>query len=92
MGRMIRNRLDLLHPSADKRVNEQQAAQKAHHDMKARQRDLQVGQRVLLVRDQGPSKPWIPGIIEKIQGPLTYDSFGLWTVMEKTSRSCETDQ
>ena len=81
MGRMIRKRLDLLYPKADKKVNEHQASQKANHDKKARQRNVQVGQRVL-VRDQDPSKPWVPGIVEKVQGPLTYlirlDSGQLW--------------
>ena len=81
MGRMIHNRSDLLHPNADKRVNEQQAAQKANHDKKGRQKNLQVGQKVL-VRDRDPSKPWIMGTIEKMQGPLTclvcLDSGQLW--------------
>ena len=43
--------------------------------------NLQVGQKVL-VRDQDPSKPWIMGTVEKMQGPLTclvcLDSGQLW--------------
>ena len=81
MGRMIRTRLDLLHPSDNKRVNEHQANQKQYHDKRARQRSFKVGQRVV-VRDQNPRKPWVPGTIEKLQGPVTYlvrlDTGQLW--------------
>jgi len=78
---MILTRLDLLHPSDNRRVNEHQADQKAYHDKRTRQRGFKVGQGVV-VKDQNPGKQWVPGIIEKLQGPVTYlvhlDTGQLW--------------
>lgn len=81
MERTVRTRFDLLHPSDNRRVNEKQADQKAYHDRKARERSFTIGQRVV-VKNQIPGKPWVPGIVEKVQGPLTYlvhlDTGQLW--------------
>ena len=71
IGRMLRTRFDLLHPSDNRRVNNKQADQKAYHDRKAKERSLRIGQRVV-VRNQIPGRPWVPGIVEEMQGPLTY--------------------
>ena len=71
MGRMARTRFDLLHPTVNRRVNEKQADQIAYHDRKARERSFKIGQRVV-VRNQIPGRPWVPGIVAEVQGPLTY--------------------
>ena len=68
---MLRTRFDLLHPSDNRRVINKPADQKAYHDRKARERSLRIGQRVV-VRNQIPGRPWVPGIVEEMQGPLTY--------------------
>lgn len=42
---------------------------------------MKVGQRVV-AKDQNSAKPWVPGTIEKLQGPVTYlvclDTEQLW--------------
>ena len=68
---MLHTRFDLFHPSDNQQVNNKQADQKAYHDRKARERSLRIGQRVV-VRNQIPGRPWVPGIVEEMQGPLTY--------------------
>ena len=82
LNRMVRTRLDLLRPNRDKHVCDKQAEQKAHHDKHATSRVLEVGQRVM-VRDQRPRMPWVPGTVKEQLGPLTYliqtDSGFLWT-------------
>ena len=44
MGRMVRTRFDLFHPTVNRRVNEKQADLKAYHDRKARERSFRIGQ------------------------------------------------
>ena len=68
---MVRTRFDLLHPSDNRRVNNKQADQKAYHDRNAREKSLRIGQRVV-VRNQIPGRPWVPGIVGEVQGPLIY--------------------
>ena len=70
-GRSIRTRLDLLRPDLKQNIDQKQAEQKQHHDLHAKQRQFSVGQPVM-VRNLRPGPTWIPGIIVKQSGPLSY--------------------
>ena len=71
MGRKIRTRLDLLRPDSAGHVSRKQAQQKADHDKHARSRELYMGQSVM-VRNLRPGAPWVPGVIVRKLGPLSY--------------------
>ena len=47
LGRDIRTRFDLLHPSLEKKVSGKQADQKSQHDHRAHTRELHPGDKVL---------------------------------------------
>ena len=69
MSRQLRSRLDLLHPNIQERVEKQQAKQKDLHDGSNPVRKFSVN-------DQGNfptnTPKWVPGIIQKVTGPLSY--------------------
>ena len=68
----IRTVLDLLKPNIEKNVLNKQATQKENHDPTSRSRCFCVDQPVM-VRSYCNSDPkWIPGIILKKKGNLTY--------------------
>ena len=69
IGRMLRTRFDLLHPSDNQRVNNKQADQKAYHDRKVKERSLMIGQRVV-VKSQIPGRPWVLGSLRKCKALL----------------------
>ena len=71
LGRHVRNRFDILRPNQAKKVSDRQASQKAHHDYHAKERCIGVGQPVM-VRNWRQGAPWVPGVIEKQLGPLTF--------------------
>ena len=71
MGWKIRTRLDLLRPDSAGHVSRKQAQQKADHDKHARSRELYMGQSVM-VRNLRPGAPWVPGVIVRKLGPLSY--------------------
>ena len=71
LNRQIRTRLDLLHPDTEKVVSTKQESQKKYHDAHARQRELLVGQRVL-VRSPPPDLQWVPGTVIERTGPVSY--------------------
>ena len=71
LGRLPRSILDLLRPDLDRKVKQKQESQKTHHDRVAKHRDFEVGDPVF-VHDFTDHKKWIPGIVSKVQGPLTY--------------------
>ena len=71
MGRRLRTRLDLLRPSSENRVQGKQAQQKKDHDQHARPRELERGQAVM-ARNFRPGPEWVPGVVEKKTGPLSY--------------------
>ena len=72
LKRKIRTRLDLLKPSVEDYVHEQQMKQKQYHDNHSCQRSYHVGQAVL-VRNHRDGANWIVGrVIEKL-GPVTYE-------------------
>ena len=70
-GRSIRTRLDLMHPSTDRTVQQKQAVQKKHHDKCTCLRELNVGQPVLY-KNRQPGSDWIRGVVKQQLGPLTY--------------------
>ena len=67
IGRRPRSRLDLLHPDVTDRVRQRQAAQKADHDQRCRQRELVEGQTVW-VKNHTAGRRWLPGTISKVLG------------------------
>ena len=71
MGRTLRSRLDLLLPSMQTRVITKQLQQKANHDQHAESRSFNPGDAVY-ARNYSGAKKWIPGIITKITGPVSY--------------------
>ena len=72
MKRRLRSRLDLLHPEVSKKVEAKQDKQKAKHDTSQPIRKFSVNDNVL-VRNQPSNNPkWIPGVIVKVTGPLSY--------------------
>ena len=71
MNRQLRTRLDLLRPDIDAQVSNKQADQKISHDQHCRNRELMIGQRVM-VCNLRPGPTWIPGTIIERSGPLSY--------------------
>ena len=71
VGRRLRTRLDLLRPAQEDHVLNKQAQQKLHHDQHCRERDLEPGQGVM-ARNFRPGATWIPAVVRKKLGPLTY--------------------
>ena len=71
MGRRLRSHLDLLHPSLSKRVQQRQRCQKEQHDQHARERSIEIGDRVYSRNFSG--KPdWLPGVVTERSGPVSY--------------------
>ena len=71
LKRGLRTRLDLLRPSVHDTVRDKQDVQKTHHNHHAREREMTVGQTVM-VRNLRPGDAWIPGVIVKMLGPVSY--------------------
>ena len=69
--REVRTRFDLLRPDINRNVALRQAQQKFQHDSHAHNRELFVGQRVM-VRNLRPGDKWVPGTIIERTGPLSY--------------------
>jgi len=71
MNRMLRTRLDLIHPDVEHSVNTSQGLQKANYDKKAKVAKFVIGQRIMAknFRD-GPT--WLPGVVVKQLGVLTF--------------------
>ena len=73
-NRKIRTHLDLLHPSLQNHVHKQQLSQKRQHDKTAKDRLIDVEDRVF-VRNydrRGRQNKWIPGVVVEKTGPLSY--------------------
>ena len=71
MGRHLRTHWDLLKPDVGRRVRQRQWKQKTQHDQHARLRMFQEGQSVM-ARNFRAGDPWIPGVIVRQLGPLTF--------------------
>ena len=71
LGRRPRSRLDVLHPDTALRVQRSQLCQKQHHDIHAKARNLQVGDRVYIKNFTG-QPAWKPGVIVEQTGPVSF--------------------
>ena len=77
----VRTHMDLIRPSCNEHVLHQQTNQQLQHDKRARPRDFEVGETVMIRNYRGKPK-WFTGIIHKRCAPLTYqvktDSGLIW--------------
>ena len=71
-GRNIKTHIDLLHPTLNERVLQKQYAQKTQHDKHAMDRDISVGDNVFVRNFSLKGNKWIPGVVVKCTGPLSY--------------------
>ena len=71
LGRRPRTLLDLLKPHTAERVERKLLKQKGQHDATAKHRELCVGDYVF-VRNYGPGGKWLPGVIERQTGPVSF--------------------
>ena len=71
LKRNLRTRFDLLNPSCEQRVFDKQSLQKSQHDRHAKERDFDIGERVM-VRNLRPGPKWIVGIVKQKSGPHSY--------------------
>ena len=71
LHRALRTRFDLIHPDLEKKVADKQEQQKKYHDQHARGRKFSLGQEVM-ARNYGKGNKWMPGIIKKQNGPVSY--------------------
>ena len=62
--------MDLLKPHTAERVEKKQSQQKKQHDLKSRERLLEVGTNVF-VRNYHHGARWLPGVIEQRTGPVS---------------------
>ena len=69
MGRCLRPRLDLLKPAI---VEQNQLKQKLTHDGKQTYRVFTEGEPVYVQDFTASKQKWIPGIIQKTTGPVSY--------------------
>jgi len=71
LKRDIRTRFNLLQPDQERQVTQKQAEQVTHHDQHSKERDFNIGQKVM-VKNLRPGPSWIPGIISKKLAPLSF--------------------
>ena len=71
LNRSLRTRLDLLRPNIGSYVSRKQSNQVAHHDQHTKERSFSLTQQVM-VRNFRPGATWIPGVIIRKLGPITY--------------------
>jgi hypothetical protein len=69
-NRKVRTRLDLVHPSVERRVVQKQSQQKLNHDH-AEVRSYQVGDLVS-IKNFSVGPKWLAGVVAQITGPLSY--------------------
>lgn len=72
MGRRLRSRLDLLHPDLSGKVEGKQWKQKLAHDTSRTDRKFQEGDGVYAEDFSSTTEKWVPGIVQKVTGPLSY--------------------
>lgn len=71
LHRSLRTRLDILRPSGDRALEQQQRA-KAAHDKHAQDRSFVMGQKVL-VRNWQEGPRWVKGVVVKHFGAVQYE-------------------
>ena len=88
LGRRPRSRLDLLKPHTAERVEERQLKQKEQHDGKAKEKKLQVGEKVFVRNYRHGGEKWLPGVVQKKTGPVSF----LVKLSDGRFRRCHQDQ
>ena len=73
MGRRIRSRLDLLLPDLTSVVQDKQLKQKQAHDKKKPDRNFIIGDTVFAEDFTASSEKWLPGVVQKVTGPVLPD-------------------
>ena len=68
LKRKLRTRLDLLRPTVEEHVHEEQK----YHDRHSQSRSYHVGQAVL-VRNLRDGAPWLVGCVVEVLGPANYE-------------------
>ena len=71
MKRSLKTRLDLIRPTLASRVEGAQSRQKANHDLRARERQFAVGDKVY-ARNFASGNAWFHGVISEVTGPLSF--------------------
>ena len=87
LGRRPRSRLDLLKPHTADRVERKQIQQKERHDLRAKGRELKVGDNVF-VRNYHRGERWLPGVIKRKTGPVSF----VVQLTDGRDRRCHQDQ
>ncbi len=72
MGRRLRTRLDLLHPDLANSVENRQWKQKQGHNNSKPERTFKEGDQVYAEDFSTSSEKWIPGVVKKVTGPVSY--------------------
>ena len=72
MGRCLRSRLDLLKSDLSTNVENNQFKQKLAHDNNKPYRTFNEGETVYVEDFTTDKQKWIPGIIQRATGPLSY--------------------
>ena len=72
MGRKLRSHLDLVQPDLSSRVLKRQAAQKAGHDSRVKERTIEIDDQVY-VRNFGSGPKWLPGVVTAKHGSRLFE-------------------
>ena len=70
-GRRLRSHLELMQPVMGAKVHHHQEKQKSSHDLHAKARVLECGDKVF-IKDTSSSKEWDSGVVIEVNGPVTY--------------------
>ena len=84
LGCRLRSRLK---PHTAERVEKNQMKQKEQHDLRSRERKLEVGENVF-VRNYHHGNRWIPGTVEQKNGPVSFRV----KLTDGRDRRCHQDQ
>ena len=71
LKRPLKTRLDLLHPSVERKVLQSQASQKMHHDVHSKDRSFEIGETMWVANLRGEPK-WLCGVIIEQSRPISY--------------------
>ena len=73
LHRHVCTRLDLLKPCTKETVRKRQYQQKDRHDRSAADRSFSVGDAMYLRSTVGGDPKWIPGLVVRQTGPVSYE-------------------
>lgn len=76
LNRHVRTRLDFVHPDVTVAVRRKQYLQKFHHDKRSVERSFSEKDAVYLRNTTGKGNKWVPGVIVKQTGPVSYNVQG----------------